>query len=60
MQAVALLERPLDDRPTKRARTFVNSCPPTPAEAAVAAARWERRGVLGRLVRADSRTAEGH
>lgn len=29
------------------------------AEAAVVAARWERRGVLGRLVRTDSRSAEG-
>jgi hypothetical protein len=59
MQALAVLERPLDDRRTTRTRAFVNSCPPMPAEAAVAAARWERRGVLGRLFRADSRTAEG-
>lgn len=59
MQAVALLERPLDDRRRKPPRTFVSSCPPTPAEAAVAAARWERRGVLRRLVRIDSRSAEG-
>jgi hypothetical protein len=28
-----------------------SAVPATPAEAAVAAATWERRGVLGRLVR---------
>ena len=32
---------------------FVSGVPPTPAEAAAAAARWERRGILGRLVRLD-------
>jgi hypothetical protein len=32
---------------------FVSCVPPTPAEAAAAAARWERRGILGRLVRLD-------
>jgi hypothetical protein len=31
----------------------VSRVPPTTAEAAAAAARWERRGVLGRLVRLD-------
>jgi hypothetical protein len=30
--------------------------PPTPAEAAVAATVWERRGILGRLVRRGRRT----
>jgi hypothetical protein len=30
---------------------FVSSSPPTPAEVAVRAARWERRGPLSRLVR---------
>jgi hypothetical protein len=30
---------------------FKTAVPPTSAELAVAAARWERRGVLGRLVR---------
>jgi hypothetical protein len=32
-----------------------SSVPPTPAEEAAAAAIWERRGVLGRLVRIDRR-----
>jgi hypothetical protein len=32
---------------------FANAVPPTPAEAAVYATRWERRGLLGRLVRAN-------
>ena len=32
---------------------FVSGVPPTPAETAAAAARWERRGILGRLVRLD-------
>ena len=31
--------------------------PPTPGELAVATAQWERRGVLGRLVRIDDPTA---
>jgi hypothetical protein len=30
---------------------FVSSIPPAPAEFAAGAARWERRGVLSRLVR---------
>jgi hypothetical protein len=30
-----------------------SAVPATPAEAAVAAATWERRGILGRLVRLD-------
>ena len=33
--------------------TFQSVIPPTPAEVAVAAARWEQRGILGRLVRLD-------
>ncbi len=33
--------------------TFRSVIPPTPAETAVAAATWERRGVLRRLVRID-------
>jgi hypothetical protein len=33
--------------------TFHSIVPPTPAEVAAAAATWERRGVLGRLVRTD-------
>jgi hypothetical protein len=32
---------------------FVSGVPPTPAETAAAVARWERRGILGRLVRLD-------
>ena len=34
--------------------TFKSAVPPTPAEAAAAAATWERRGLLGRLVRLDT------
>jgi hypothetical protein len=30
---------------------FVSLSPPTPAEVAAAAERWERRGLLSRLVR---------
>jgi hypothetical protein len=30
---------------------FASAVPPTPAEEAIAAERWERRGLLGRLVR---------
>lgn len=30
---------------------FETAVPPTPVEAAIAAAGWERRGLLGRLVR---------
>jgi len=30
---------------------FMSSVPPTPAETAAAVAQWERRGILGRLVR---------
>jgi hypothetical protein len=30
-----------------------SAVPPTPAEVAVAAAAWERRGILARLVRLD-------
>jgi len=33
--------------------TFHSVVPPTSAEAAAAAAGWERRGILGRLVRLD-------
>jgi hypothetical protein len=32
---------------------FVSCVPPTPTEVAAAAASWERRGILGRLVRLD-------
>jgi len=37
--------------------TFQSVIPPTPAEVAVAAARWEQRGILGRLVRLDEEVA---
>ena len=30
---------------------FASTVPPTPAEAQIAAASWERRGLLDRLVR---------
>jgi hypothetical protein len=58
MQAIASVELSLDDRRgTNRRHTFVSSCPPTAAESAVAAARWERRGLLGRLIRVDHSSA---
>jgi hypothetical protein len=38
---------------TAAAAEFVSGVPPTPAETAAAVARWERRGILGRLVRLD-------
>lgn len=34
--------------------TFVGTSPPTPGEAATASVRWERRGLLRRLVRLDA------
>jgi len=40
--------------------TFKSAVPPTPAEAAAAAATWERRGLLGRLVRLDDEAAPAH
>jgi hypothetical protein len=33
---------------------FLGSSPPTPAMAAIASVRWERRGPLRRLVRLDA------
>lgn len=39
-------------RPSLRVN-FVGSSPPTPAEAAIASVRWERQGLLRRLVRVD-------
>jgi hypothetical protein len=55
MQLIA----PIDERVPHRASTplrvnFVRCSPPTPAEAAVASVRWERRGLLGRLVRLEA------
>ncbi len=38
---------------TAVAAEFVSGVPPTPAETAAAVARWERRGIFGRLVRLD-------
>jgi hypothetical protein len=37
----------------KPSESHLTSVPPTPAEVAAASAQWERRGVLGRLVRID-------
>lgn len=37
----------------KPSESHLTSVPPTPGEVAVASAQWERRGVLGRLVRID-------
>ena len=37
----------------KPSETHLTSVPPTPGEVAVASAQWERRGLLGRLVRID-------
>jgi len=37
--------------------SFQSVVPPTPAEAAAAAAGWEQRGILGRLVRLDDQVA---
>jgi hypothetical protein len=41
----------------KNTNSFQTAVPPTPAEAAAAAAQWERRGILGRLVRLDDAVA---
>jgi hypothetical protein len=37
--------------------THLTVVPPTPGELAVASAQWERRGLLGRLVRVDEASA---
>lgn len=37
----------------KPSESHLTSAPPTPGEVAIASAQWERRGVLGRLVRID-------
>lgn len=37
----------------KSSESHLTSVPPTPGEVAVASAQWERRGMLGRLVRID-------
>jgi hypothetical protein len=58
MEAIAPLHRSFPDRRSTNVRnTFVSSCPPTFAESAAASMRWERRGVLGRLVRLDDPVA---
>jgi hypothetical protein len=41
----------------KSMNSFQTAVPPTQAEAAMAAAGWERRGFLGRLVRLDDTVA---
>jgi hypothetical protein len=44
----------------KSRETHLTVVPPTPGELAAASAQWERRGLLGRLVRIDdsARNAE--
>jgi len=37
----------------KSRESHLTVVPPTPGEVAVASAQWERRGLLGRLVRID-------
>jgi hypothetical protein len=41
----------------KSMNSYQTAVPPTPADTAVAAAQWERRGLLGRLVRLDDTVA---
>jgi hypothetical protein len=41
------------ERPASRRHRHAISIPPTHAEKAVASTGWERRGLLGRLVRLD-------
>jgi hypothetical protein len=43
--------------PMKTRETHLTVAPPTPGELAVASAQWERRGLLGRLVRVDEAPA---
>jgi hypothetical protein len=45
---------------TASATSAASLIPVTPAEAAVAAVRWERRGILGRLVRVDEPSTPSH
>ncbi len=52
MQLIAPIDTNVLDRRNMKLRvTFAGCSPPTPAEAAIASVRWERRGLLGRLVR---------
>ena len=54
MQAIATVDRSLTARRSSAVRhKLVSSCPPTAADSAVASVRWERRGLLGRLLRLD-------
>jgi len=41
----------------KSSESHLTSVPPTPGEVAVASVQWERRGLLGRLVRVDDPAA---
>lgn len=41
----------------KSRESHLTVVPPTPGELAVASAQWERRGLLGRLVRVDEASA---
>jgi hypothetical protein len=55
MQLIAPIDTgDFDRRDTTLRVTFVGTSPPTPAELATASARWERRGLLRRLVRLDA------
>ena len=58
MQLIARIDdRELDPPGMPLRVNFVGCSPPTPAEAATASVRWERRGLLGRLVRLDASLA---
>ncbi len=55
MQLVAPIDNGVLDRRSTTLRVeFLGCSPPTPAEAATASVRWERRGLLRRLVRLDA------
>ena len=41
----------------KSRESHLTVVPPSPAEVAAASAQWERRGLLGRLVRIDGQPA---
>jgi hypothetical protein len=54
MRLIARIDPGVQARRTSNLRvTFAGSSPPTPAMVAMASVRWERRGLLGRLVRLD-------
>jgi hypothetical protein len=51
--AAAKTETPTFTKHARPRHRFSTSFPPTPVERAMTAVRWERRGLLGRLVRLD-------